>query len=181
MFLSFMSIYMPNIKVRCWSIKEILMIKEYWNLIDQGTFLTITWEPDFNQPCSFHRMLMNYNNCGFTPISDKTNNIFLKSPKTLFLGHFLPFLVIFAWWEFLSKNLALSRIIIYGPPNTMLSLSQWACNYWANSKKSYRQAKRTNSRIDRQTPLHRTFPAMARRLKRGFAAVQKQYPVDLYQ
>ena len=132
------------------------LLKKYWWLknteisLTKGHFL-LTWEPDFYQACSFHRMLMNYNNCRFTPISDKTNNIFLKSPKTLFLGHFLPFLVIFAWWEFLSKNLALSRIIIYGPPNTMLSLSQWACNYWANSKKSYRQAKRTNSRIDRQT------------------------------
>ena len=39
-------------------------------------------------------MLMNHKNFCFTEIPDKTNDIiFLKSPKTLFLGHF-------AWLEF---------------------------------------------------------------------------------
>ena len=33
-------------------------------------------------------MLMNHKNFRFTQIPDKTNVIFLKGPKTLFLGHF---------------------------------------------------------------------------------------------
>ena len=34
-------------------------------------------------------MLMNHKNFHFTQILDKTNDeIFLKSPKTMFLGHF---------------------------------------------------------------------------------------------
>ena len=41
-------------------------------------------------------MLMNHKNFRFTQIPDKTNDmIFWKSPKTLFLDHFWPFLVIF--------------------------------------------------------------------------------------
>ena len=73
------------------------MIKEYWNLVGQEQFLATTWEPDFFQACSFHRMLMNHKNFRFTQIPDKTNDmIFLK---------------IF----FFPKNPALSRITIYGP------------------------------------------------------------------
>ena len=69
------------------------MIKEYWNLIGREPFLAITWEPDFSQACSFHRMLMNYKNFHFTQIPDKNNDVtFLKSPKTMFLGHFWSFL-----------------------------------------------------------------------------------------
>ena len=69
------------------------MIKEYWNLIGQEAFLVITWELDFFQACSFCRMLMNHNNFHFTQIPDKANDaIFLKSPKTMFLGHFRSFL-----------------------------------------------------------------------------------------
>ena len=69
-----------------------MLIKEYWNLIGQEPFLAITWEPDFSQACSFHRMLMNHKNFDFTQIPDKTNDvIFLKSPKTMFLGHFWTF------------------------------------------------------------------------------------------
>ena len=42
-------------------------------------------------------MLMNQKNFRFTQIPDKTKDmISLKSPKTLFWGHFWPFLVIFA-------------------------------------------------------------------------------------
>ena len=82
----------PNIKVRYYSITEILTIKEYWNLIGREPLLAITWEPDFSQACCFHRMLMNHNNVYLTQISDKTNDvIFLKSSKN-FLGHFWPFL-----------------------------------------------------------------------------------------
>ena len=57
-------------------------MKEYWNLIGREPFLAITWEPDFFQACSFHRMLMNHKNFRFTQIPDKTNDmIFLKSPQ----------------------------------------------------------------------------------------------------
>ena len=59
---------------------------------------------------------MNHKNFHLTQISDKTNDmIFLKSPETLFLGYFWPFLVIFAGWRFFPKNPALSHITIYGP------------------------------------------------------------------
>ena len=93
-----------------------MTIKEYWNLIGRKPFLAITWEPDFSQVCSFRRMLMNHKNFHFTQSPDKTNDaIFLKSPKTLFLGHFWPFLFIFARWGFFPKNQALLHITIYGP------------------------------------------------------------------
>ena len=99
------------------------MIKEYWNLIGQEPFLAITWEPDFSQACSFRRMLMNHKNFHFTQIPDKTNDIiFLKSPKTMFLGHFWSFLVIFAQWEkfFSRKSGSVTHNYIWAP-NTMLS------------------------------------------------------------
>ena len=84
-----MPVYMPKIKVRYQSIIEILTIKEYWNLIGRQPFLAITWEPDFSQACRFRRMLMNHKNYHFTQIPDKINDvIFLKSSKTMFLGHF---------------------------------------------------------------------------------------------
>ena len=57
-------------------------------------------------------MLMNHKNFDFTQIPDKTNDvIFLKSPKSLFLGHFWPFLTL---WRFFQKNPVLSHITIYG-------------------------------------------------------------------
>ena len=87
------------------------MIKEYWNLIGQEPFLAITWEPDFSQACSFRRMLMNHKNFHFTQIPDKTNDvIFLKSPNTMFWGHFWPFL---PDGDFFQK-IQLSHTTIYG-------------------------------------------------------------------
>ena len=69
------------------------MIKEYWNLIFREPFLSLTWELDFSQARSFRRMLLNHNNFNFTQIPDKTNDeMFLKSPKAMFLSHFWPFL-----------------------------------------------------------------------------------------
>ena len=68
-----MPIYMPEIKFRYQSNSEMLMIKEYWNLIGWETFLAITWEPDFPQACSFRRMLMNHKHFHFTQIPGKTN------------------------------------------------------------------------------------------------------------
>ena len=97
-------------------ITEILTIKECWNLTGQEPFLAITWESDFSQTCSFHRMLMSHNNFHFMQIQNKTNNvIFLKSPKTMFLWHFGPFLVIFARWGFFPNNPALLHTTIYEP------------------------------------------------------------------
>ena len=94
------------------------MIKEYWNLVGQEQFLATTWEPDFFQACSFHRMLMNHKNFRFTQIPDKTNDmIFLKSPKTLFLaifGHFCPMGI------FSKKSGSVTHNYIWAP-NTMLS------------------------------------------------------------
>ena len=59
---------------------------------------------------------MNHKSFHFAKIPDKTNDInFLKSPKTMFLGHFSPFLVIFAQWGFFPKNRALSHTTIYKP------------------------------------------------------------------
>ena len=94
-FLFFMTIYIPKMKVSYQSIDEILMIKEYWNLIDREPFLAIiTWEPYFSQVCSFPKILKNHTNFRFTTIPDKTKDlIFLKSPKSLV---FLSFLTIFS-------------------------------------------------------------------------------------
>ena len=89
-----------NLLVKYWQLKntEISLAKS------QEPFLAVTWEPDFSQACSFRRMLMNHKNLHFTEIPDKTNDvIFLKSPKTLFMGHFWPLLVIFPWWKFFQK------------------------------------------------------------------------------
>ena len=100
---------------------DINLLVKYWRLKNTEIslakpFLAITWEQDFSQACSFHRMLMNHKNFHFTQIPDKTNDaIFLKSPKTMFWGHFWQFLVIFAWWGFFPKNLALSHTTIYRP------------------------------------------------------------------
>ena len=81
------------------------MIKEYWNLIGQETFSAITWELDFSQACSFRRMLMNHKNVHVTQIPDKTNDaIFLKSPTTILLDHFWPFLVILPNGIFSKKS-----------------------------------------------------------------------------
>ena len=69
------------------------MIKEYWNLIGWEPFLSLTWELDFSQACSFRSKLMNHKNFDFTQIPDKANDmIFLKSLKTMSFGHFWPFL-----------------------------------------------------------------------------------------
>ena len=99
LFLSFMPICMPKIKVRHLYISEILMIKEDWNLIGSEQFLAITWERDFSQACSFCRMLMNHKNFHLTQIPDKTNDtILLKSPKTHFWAFFAHF------WSFLPNG-----------------------------------------------------------------------------
>ena len=86
------------------SSSDINLLVKYWRLKNtEISFLTITWEPDFSQACSFCRMLINLKNFHFTRMPEKTND------------HFWPFLVIFARWGFFLKNLALSHTTIYGP------------------------------------------------------------------
>ena len=93
------------------------MVKEYWYLIGREPFLAITWELDFCQACSFRKMLMNHKNFHFTQIPDKTNDaIFLKSPKTMFWGHFWPFL---PDGDFSKKTSFVIHNYIWAP-NTML-------------------------------------------------------------
>ena len=129
------------------------MIKEYWNLIGWEQFLSISWELDFFQACSFRRMLMNHKIFHFTQISDKTNDvIFLKSPKTMILGHFWTFLFN---GDFFQKKLAVTH---------NMGLSHHA-NF---QKKLMRQSQenlctdgRTDGRRDRQILFYATLPAEA--------------------
>ena len=93
------------------------LLVKYWLLkntaisLAESHFVAITWELDFSHAFSFRRMLRNHKNFYVTQIRDKTDYmIFLKSPKTMFFGHFWPFLVIFARWEFFPKYPALSHI-----------------------------------------------------------------------
>ena len=143
-----MSIYMPKITAKYWSISEILTIKDYWNLFGREPFLAITWEPDFTQACGFCRILMNHKNFHLPQIPDKINDvIFLKSPKTMFLGHFWPFLVIFAQWRFLPKTVSVTHNYIWAP-NTMQSFRK---NWRANFEKTYGQKdRRAEGWTDRQ-------------------------------
>ena len=72
---------------------DINLLAKYWRLKNTEISLAELWESDFSQACSFRRILMNHKNFHFTQIPDKTNDvIFLKSLKTMFLGHFWPFL-----------------------------------------------------------------------------------------
>ena len=141
-----------------------MTIIEYWNLIDQETFLAITWDTDFSRAWSFCRMLMNHKNFHFTQIPDKNNNvIFLKSPKTMLLGHFWTFLVISAQWGFFPKNPAVTNNYIWAP-NTMLSFRK---NSWTNPKKTYGQtAGWAEGQTNGQALFHRTLTAKARAPKR---------------
>ena len=67
-------------------------------------------------------MLMNHKNFHFTQIPDKTNDvILLKYPKTMFLGHFWPFWVIFAL-EIFSKKFGSVTYNYIWAPNTMKKL-----------------------------------------------------------
>ena len=72
-----------------WNTDDLRILKSHW----LRAIFAFTWELDFSQACSFLRMLMNHRNFDLTQIPDKTNDVvFLKSPKTMFLGHFWPFL-----------------------------------------------------------------------------------------
>ena len=89
---SFIHAYLHNknqsqILICLWNTDDLRILKPHW----LRAIFAFTWELDFPQACSFLRILMNRKNFDFTQIPDKTNNaIFLKSPKTMFLGHFWP-------------------------------------------------------------------------------------------
>ena len=128
-----------------------LMIKEYWNLIDQDPFLAITWEIDFSQACSFRRMLRNHNNFHFTQIPDKNNDlIFLKSPKTMFLGHFRSFL---PNGNFFQK-IRLCHTQLYKD-------SQHHAKFQKKLMSQSRENARRDRRMDGQILFYRTLPAEA--------------------
>ena len=97
-----------QILIYLWNTDDLRILKSHW----LRAIFAFTWELDFSQACSFLRMLMNHKNFDFTQIPGKTNDIiFLKSPKTMFLGHF---------WAFLpdrnfSQKIQLSHTTIYGP------------------------------------------------------------------
>ena len=111
------------------------MIKEYWNLIGREPFLSLTWELDFSQAWSFRRMLINHKNFDFTQIPDKDNDmIFLKSPKTMFLGHFGPFLPN----ADVFQKIQLCHTQLYMAANIKLSFRK---NIRVNPKKTYRQTE----------------------------------------
>ena len=107
-FVSFFHAYL-HAKVRYQSISEILMIKEYWNLIGRESLVSLTWDLDFSQVCSFSRMLMNHKRFDFTQIPGKYNDEI--------------FLTIFSWWRFFPKNPGLSRNYIW-TPNIILSFRE---------------------------------------------------------
>ena len=84
------------------------ILKSHW----LRAIFAFTWEPHFSQACSFLRMLMNHKNFDFTQIPEKNNDMFfLKSPKTMFFGHFWPFL---PDRDFFQK-IQLSHTTIYEP------------------------------------------------------------------
>ena len=67
-------------------------------------------------------MLTNHKNFDFTQIPDKTKDmIFLKSPKTMFLGHFLPFL---PDGDFFQITSGVTHNYIW-TPNIMLSFRKY--------------------------------------------------------
>ena len=70
-----------------------LLVKYWWLKNTEISLAESHFSQDFSQAWRFCRMLINHKNFHFTQIPDKTNDvIFLKSPKTMFLGHFRSFL-----------------------------------------------------------------------------------------
>ena len=110
LFLSFMPIYMPKIKVRYQSLSEILVIKEsHWRRAIFGYSVRTR----FSQACSFCRMLRNHKYFHFTQIPDTTNDmIFSRVQKPYFwaiFDHFRKKLQLF------PKNPTPSHTTVYGP------------------------------------------------------------------
>ena len=113
-------------------------------------------------------MLMNHKNSRFTAIPDKTHDtIFLKSPKTVFWGHFGPFFVIFARRQFALKNLLQFHPLIYGPR------TPWYVSEKINEPIPRNHTDKSNAgEKEGQTLFHRTLLVMTRDPKRKFTTVE---------
>ena len=71
-----------NLLMKYWRIR---ILKSHWS----STILDYNLRTRFFPSMQFSQNFKNHQNFRFTKIPDKTNDkIFLKSPKTLFLGHF---------------------------------------------------------------------------------------------
>ena len=124
-------------------------------------FLAITCKIDFSHISSFHKMLKGHKYFHSTPFPDKTNQqIFLKSPKTPFMAHFWSFL---PEGDFFQKNQDLSRTSPCGPltpykipekPNGSIPRKL------PERRTKIRTNRRTDRRMEGQTLIHRTLPAM---------------------
>ena len=80
-------------------------------------FLVITWEPDF-PTCSFCRMSKGQKYFDSTSFPDKTNEqIFLKTPKTLFWA-ILAISGHFCWKGIFPKKMGFCQEHIHMAPNT---------------------------------------------------------------
>ena len=136
----------------------------YWNLIGWEPFLAITWEPDFSKACSFLRMLMNDKIFHLTKIPDKINDlIFLKSPKTLFWGHFRPF------WSFLAAGDSFQKIWLC---HIQLYMSSYQyAKFQKKLMSQFQENFRTDRRTDRRTDTHYFIGPFHPRPE-----VQKMYP-----
>ena len=110
---SFIHVYLhaknqSQILIYQWNTDDLRILKSHW----LRAIFAFTWGLDFSQACSFLRMFMNHENFDLTQISGKINDMsFLKSPKTMFLGHFWPFLLD---RDFFQK-IQLCHTTIYGP------------------------------------------------------------------
>ena len=91
---------------------DINLLVKYWRL--KNTEISLA-ESHFSQACSFRRMLMNHKNFHSTQIPDKTNDAIFLSPKTMFLGHFWPFLVILPDGDFFLKIWLCHTQLYMGP------------------------------------------------------------------
>ena len=100
-------------------------------------------------------MLMNHKNFHLTQFPDKTNDvIFLKSPKTLFLGHFWSFLPIGNFFQ----KIRLCHIKLY--------LGSWRHAKFQKKTNQPIPRKPTDRRKDGHTLFYRTLPDETEELSR---------------
>ena len=122
-------------------------MKSHW----LRAIFAFTWELDFSQTCDFLRMLMNHKNFDFKKIPDKNNAVIsLKSPKTMFLGRF---------WPFLPDGFFFPKI--------QLCLTQLYTDFWHAKfqKKTMSQSQEhlwADGTTGRQIKFHSTLPATTR-------------------
>ena len=122
-----------------------------------GPFCPKSREREFSQTWDFCRKLANHKTLHFRLFLAKTNDsFFCKSPKTLFLPIFGPFLSIFGKMRIFSKNRALSLFYIYGPLTSYKKLEKTnepilrTLHHWLTDRQ-------TDWQTDRRHWIHRTF------------------------